>query len=92
MNAIDGGAKPCFRVRRLSAALDGNGDSVALGNHLQGLGEAEALHLHHEVEDVSAFAAAEALVDLQPLVDIERGGLFVVEGTQAGVVVRPAFL
>ena len=65
---------------------------MALRKHLEDLGKAEALHLHHEVEDIASLTAAETLVDLKPLVDIERGGFFVVERTQAGVVVGAAFL
>ena len=54
----------------------------ALGEHLDRSHEVNALVLHEEAEHVSAGAAAEAVVDLALLVDVERGGLLLVERAQ----------
>jgi hypothetical protein len=74
---------------------DGVGALVAvlhagLGGQLAGgLGEGEALYVHHELENVAAGAAAEAEEDLLVGVDREGGGLLVVKGA-VGLVVAPS--
>jgi hypothetical protein len=58
-------------------------DAELLGEPLDGLGEGEAVDLHHEGDDVAALPAAEAVEELPRRVDVERRSLLVVEGTQA---------
>src|SRR5882757_10756933 len=64
----------------------GQRDAAFGGNNADGLGEADVLHLHDEGEDVAFFVAAEAVKVAVGGVDGEGAGLFLVEGTEAGVV------
>ena len=52
------------------------------------LGEAEAVHLHHEVEDVALLVAAKTVVVAMRGVDRERACLLLVERAQPGKVLR----
>src|SRR5262249_49716519 len=54
--------------------------------------EVKPLGLHHELEDVAARLAAEAVVELLPRVDAERGRPFLVERAQALQPVHPRAL
>ena len=58
-------------------------DPVAVGEQLDRLGEAEPLLLLDELDRVAADPAAEAVVELFPGVDRERGRALLVEGTEA---------
>ncbi len=62
-----------------------------LGYGAHGFGEADVFHLLDEGEDVAGLVAAEAVVELAAGVDGEGGGLFFVEGAEAGVVLRAGF-
>ena len=62
----------------------------ALGEKLDGLGKAEALDVHDEIDDVAALFAAEAVVDLLVRRDGEGGRFFIVEGAQAEEVAAVA--
>src|SRR5690606_16343492 len=59
-------------------------DAVAFGQELDRLGEADALGLLDEIEQVAARLAAEAVVKLVRRVDRERGCALVVEGAGPG--------
>ena len=79
--------QPLARARRsrrvprvLGLALQRH--AVALGQRLERLAEVEPLGLHHELEDVAARAAAEAVVELLDRVDPERRRALVVERAQ----------
>ena len=56
--------------------------AVALGQRLQRRAEVQPLRLHHELEDVAARAAAEAVVELLDRVDAERRRALLVERAQ----------
>ena len=58
---------------------------MALGQQLESFRKSEAVHFHNELEDVAAGAAAEAFVELARLVDVEGGGLLLMERAQAQV-------
>jgi hypothetical protein len=60
-------------------------DARPLGERLQRRLEVQPLGLHHELEDVAALAAAEAVVELLDRVDAERRRPLVVERAQPGV-------
>ena len=60
-------------------------DPRPLGQRLQGRLEVQPLGLHHELEDVAALAAAEAVVELLDRVDAERRRPLVVERAQPRV-------
>ena len=70
-----------LRVLRLALELHAG----AVGERLQRGAEVEPLGLHHELEDVAALAAAEAVVELLDRVDAERRRALVVERAQPGV-------
>ena len=61
-------------------------DARPVGQHLQGLAELDALHLHHEAEDVAADVADPALERLPLGIDLEAGAGVVVPGAEADVV------
>ena len=61
------------------------------GDDADGFGEADVLHLHDEGEDVAFFVAAEAVEVAVGGVDGEGAGFFLVEGAEAGVVLRAGF-
>ena len=69
----------------------GKRDAGLGGDGADGLGEAEAFHLHDEGEDVAFFVAAEAVEVAVGGVDGEGAGLFLVEGAEAGVVLGAGF-
>jgi hypothetical protein len=69
------------RVLRLGLELDPR----PLGERLERGLEVEPLGLHHELEDVAALAAAEAVVELLDRVDAERRRPLVVERAQPRV-------
>ena len=52
----------------------------------RGFGESEALYLHHELKNIAALVAAEAVEDLLLGADGEGGGLFVMERAGGFVV------
>ena len=66
-------------------------DMVLVGQPAEGLHIRAVLMLHHEAHCRARLAAAEALVDAFRWGNVERWGLFVVEGT-AGHIVGPAAL
>ncbi len=76
--------------RRGELAL-GQGDAAFLGDDADGLREADVLDFADEAEDVAGGLAAEAVVELAHGVDGEGGGFFLVEGAEAGVVLRAGF-
>ena len=61
----------------------GHRDAEAPRQRLDRLGEARALAQHHELEDVAALAAAEAVEDGRLLAHVERRALLLVERAQA---------
>ncbi len=69
----------CSRVLLLTLELD----PVAVGEHLDRIGEAETLFLLDELDHVAADTTAEAVVELFLRVDRERGRALVVEGAEA---------
>ena len=64
-------------------------DPGALGERLERGGEVQPLRLHRELEDVTARAAAEAVVELLDRIDAERRRALVVERAQPGHATRP---
>ncbi len=81
-----------FSVKILGGLLlFGHLDVILPAEIADGLGKGHALVLHHEIHRRPCLAAAEAFVDALGRGDVERRGLFVVEGA-AGGPVRPATL
>ena len=71
--------RPSFRARRGSALDQRQGDPRAVGQPLHGLDEGQVLDLHHELEEIAALAAAEAVERPARRTDLERRGLLLVE-------------
>ena len=63
-----------------------NGNPAFLRDEFHGLRKLALLHVHHEVVDVAALAAAEAVEDLFDRRNRERGGFFLMKRTKAAVV------
>ena len=59
--------------------------SRAGSQHLDRLGVVDAVDAADEVNDIAAHTAAKAVKALGVRVDVERGGLFAVEGAQAAI-------
>ena len=59
--------------------------SRAGSQHLDRLGVVDAVDAADEVDDIAAHTAAKAVKALGIRVDVERGGLFAVEGAQAAI-------
>ena len=75
---------------RSSAELR-HGDVVALGQQRQGGAEIDVFDFLDKADDVAAFLAAETMEDLLGGTDFERGGFFLVEGTNT-LIFPPALL
>ncbi len=74
--------------RRGELAL-GQRNAALLRHNPHRLGEADVLDLGHKAEHVARSLAAEAVVELAHRMNGERRRLFLVEGAEAGVVLRP---
>ena len=61
--------------------LDGERHASAFGQQAHGVHEPEAVLLHQELEHIAMLAAAETMVALAGGVDVEGGGLLLVERT-----------
>ena len=59
--------------------------SRAGSQHLDRLGVVDAVDAADEVDDIAAHTAAKTIKALGVRVDVERGGLFAVEGAQAAI-------
>src|SRR5262249_22760731 len=70
--------RPFLRPRQRNAAL--------LRHDAHGLGKLAAFHFHHEAEDVAAFAASEAVVDLPHRMHVERRALLGMKRAQPAEV------
>ena len=57
----------------------GNLNACAARKLAHGIDETDIVELHHEAENVSAFAAAETMPQLRRRIDFERGGFLVME-------------
>ena len=66
----------------------GQGDADLLRDDADGLREGDVLDFADEAEDVARSLAAEAVVELAHGVDGEGRRFFLVEGAEAGVVLR----
>ncbi len=69
----------------------GQRDAGLLRDDAHGFREADVLNFLHEAEDVAGDLAAEAVVELAHRVDGEGGRFFLVEGAEAGIVLRAGF-
>jgi hypothetical protein len=78
-----------FRVLTRSPAGSGNGDPRPVRKRPDRFDERELFPGHHEAEDVPARPAAETVVHLPFRADGERGGLLLVERTEADVALPP---
>ena len=68
-----------------SAVAGTQHDARPLRQHRQGLGEGDALHLHHEAEDVAADVADPAFEGLPLGIDLQAGPAVVVPGAEGHV-------
>jgi hypothetical protein len=68
-----------------------NRDATFFGDSAHGFGERGFFQLHHELEDVAAFAAAETVVDLLGGVNRERGSFFLMERAKTGEILARLF-
>ena len=86
MEEVGGCVAYLFQARLLTtihggARRFGNLDARAARKLAHGIDEADIVELHHEAENVSAFATAEAMPQLRRRVDFERGRFLVMERT-----------
>ena len=91
---ISTSAVRCCCSRRSSGerlARPRHGDAAFFGHRAHRLREIALVHLHHELENVAAGAAAEAVVDLLDGMDGERRRLFGVKWAQAGEILAALF-
>ncbi len=63
----------------------GHGDAVAFGERLKSLRKRQSFDLLHKVDQVAFGVAAEALVKLARLVDVERRSFLLVKRAQSRV-------
>ena len=75
-----------FQARLLAAIHGGarrfgNLNARAARKLAHGIDETDIVELHHEAENVSAFATAETMPQLRRRIDFERGGFLVMERT-----------
>jgi hypothetical protein len=68
-----------------------DGDAGAFRETADGFDEGEIFEFLDEGEDVAALVAAEAMKDLAVGIDVETGGLFLVEGAERHEVRAGAF-
>jgi hypothetical protein len=80
-----------FRLARAGILRLGQRYAKLLRDVANGFGESDVLQLLHEAEHVTGNAAAEAVEELARGVDGKRRRLFLVEGAQAGIILRPGF-
>src|ERR1700741_1865425 len=71
--------------RRALARL-GNGDAAFFGDRANRFGKSGLVHFHHEFEDVTAGAAAEAVINLFHGVHGEGGSFLLMEGAETGEI------
>src|SRR5215475_9527952 len=66
-------------------------DSTFFRNDSQGVGKLAALHLHHEIENVPAFAATKAVINLPRRMHVEGRSLFRMKRTQPAKILPRLF-
>src|SRR5579872_2699259 len=69
----------------------GNADATLFGDGAHSFGKRGFVHLHHELKNVAALAAAEAMVELLGGVNGERRRFFLMKGAEAAEILATLF-
>src|SRR5205823_1159345 len=72
-----------FAAFRRTLLWPRNGNPAFLRHDAQGFGELALFHLHHKTENVTAFPATEAVIDLTSRMDIKRRRFLRMKRTQS---------
>ena len=76
------------RLRRRGELALGQGNAGLGGDRADGFREGDHVHLHDKGEDVALLVTAEAVEVAVGGIDGETAGFFLVEGAEAGIVLR----